>query len=70
MTCGCYVIFGEKVGRIHVFLFRPHKCSGTDCLLGLTLKTDVLIFCSSFYENKRQVVFVLSCGITTRFNTS
>ncbi len=60
----------EKVGRINVFLFRPHQCSGTDCLLGLTQKTDVLIFCSSFLENKRQVVFVLSRGIATRFNTS
>ncbi len=59
---------GEKVGWIHVFLFRPHQCSGTDRPLGLTQKTDVLIFCSSFYENKRQVVFVLSCGIPTRFN--
>ncbi len=26
------------------FLFCPHECFGTICLLGLTQKTDVLIF--------------------------
>ncbi len=39
----------EKVGRIHVFLFRPHKCSGTECLLGLTpenRRLNILFFFS------------------------
>ncbi len=26
---GVTSFLGEKVGRIHVFLFRPHQCSGT-----------------------------------------
>ncbi len=37
------------------------RCFGTVCLLGPTQKTDVLIFCSSFYENKWRVVFALFC---------
>ncbi len=53
-----------------MYFYSVHTMLWHRCLLGLTQKTDVLIFCSSFYENKRQVVFVLSCGLATRFNTS
>ncbi len=51
-----------------MYFYSVHtNALATECLLGLSPENRRLNILFFFHENKRQVVFVLSCGIATRF---